>query len=60
MVRWSQREHADRAMGEILKHLASEVRTEELRAQIRKGSFSFLSHREVSAQEMCTVCFPYQ
>ena len=42
MVRWSQREHADRAMGEILKHVASEVRTEELKPQIRKGSSFFL------------------
>jgi len=41
----------DRAMGEILKRVASEVRTQELRAQIRKVGSAFLSHREVSAQE---------
>jgi hypothetical protein len=41
----------DRAMGKILKHVASEVRTEELKAQIRKVGSAFLTHREVSAQE---------
>ena len=45
---------SDRAMGEILKRLASEVRTQELRAQIRKVGSAFLSHRQVGAQE--TVC----
>ncbi len=38
----------DRAMGEILKRVASEVRTE---AQIRKVGSAFLSHGEVSVQE---------
>jgi len=41
----------DRAMGEILMCVASEVRTQELRAQIRKVGSAFLSHREVSVQE---------
>ena len=44
----------DRAMGEILMCVASEVRTQELRAQIRKVGSAFLSHRKVGAQE--TVC----
>ena len=44
----------DRAMDEILKNVASEVRTEEFKTQIRKVWSAFLSHREVSAQE--TVC----
>ena len=41
----------DWAMGEILKHVASEVRTQEVKAQIRKVGSAFLSHREVSVQE---------
>ena len=41
----------DRAMDEILKHVASEVRTEEFKTQIRTVWSAFLSHREVSAQE---------
>ncbi len=41
----------DRAMGELLKHVASEARTEELKVQMRKVGSAFLTHREVSAQE---------
>ena len=41
----------DRAMGEILKHVGSEVRTQELKALIRKVGSAFLFHGEVSAQE---------
>ena len=41
----------DRAMGELLKRVASEARTEELKCQIRKVGSAFLTHREVSAQE---------
>ena len=41
----------DRAMGVLLKQVAAEVRTDELRAQLRKIGSAFLDHREVSAQE---------
>ena len=41
----------DRAMGVLLKHVASEARTKELKTQIRKVGSAFLTHREVSAQE---------
>ena len=41
----------DRAMGVLLKRVASEARTEELNSQIRKVGSAFLTHREVSAQE---------
>ena len=41
----------DRAMGELLKHVATETRTEELKAQI-------LNHREVSAQEAAYRILP--
>ena len=38
-------------MGELLKRVATEARTDELRTQLRKVGSAFLSHREVSAQE---------
>ena len=41
----------DRAMGVLLKQVAAEVRTDELRAQLHKIGSAFLDHREVSAQE---------
>ena len=41
----------DRAMGELLKRVASETRTEELKVQMKKVGSAFLTHREVSAQE---------
>ena len=41
----------DRALGELLRHVANEVRTEELRTQLNKVGSAFLTHREVSAQE---------
>ena len=43
----------DRAMGQLymLKRVASEARTEELKQQLRKVGSTFLTHREVSAQE---------
>ncbi len=41
----------DRAMGELLKRVASEATTEELKVQMRKVGSAFLTHREVSAQE---------
>ena len=41
----------DRAMGVLLKRVASEARTEELKSQMRKVGATFLTHREVSAQE---------
>ncbi len=42
---------SDRAMGVLLKQVAAEVRTDELRKQLRKIGSIFMSHREVSAQE---------
>ena len=41
----------DRAMGQLLKCVASEARTEELKQQLRKVGSVFLTHREVSVQE---------
>ena len=41
----------EKAMGALLKQVAAEVRTEELRTQLRKIGSAFLDHREVSAQE---------
>ena len=41
----------DRAMDVLLKHVASEARTEELKSQMRKVGSAFLTHREVNAQE---------
>ena len=41
----------DRAMGELLRHVANEVRTEELRTKLKKVGSAFLTHREVSAKE---------
>ena len=38
-------------MGVLLKQVAAEVRTDELRTQLRKIGSAFLDHREVSAQE---------
>ena len=40
----------DRAMGQLLKQVASEARTDELK-QLRKVGSAFLTQREVSAQE---------
>ena len=42
---------AERSMGELLKRVAGETRTDELRVQLRKVGSAFLTHREVSAQE---------
>ena len=41
----------DRSMGVLLKRVASEARTEELKSQIKKMGSAFLTHREISAQE---------
>ena len=41
----------DRSMGELLKRVTAEARTEELRTQLKKVGSAFLTHREVSAQE---------
>ena len=38
-------------MGVLLKRVASEARTEELKSQLRKVGSAYLTHREVSAQE---------
>ena len=39
-------------MGVLLKQVAAEVGTEELRTQLKRLGQHFLSHREVSAQEV--------
>ena len=41
----------ERSMGELLKKVSNEVRTEDLMTQLRKVGSAFLTHREVSAQE---------
>ena len=41
----------ERSMGELLKHVSNEVRTEALTTQLCKVGAAFLTHREVSAQE---------
>ena len=41
----------ERSMGELLKRVAAETRTDELKTQLRKVGSAFLTHREVSAQE---------
>ena len=41
----------DRVMGQLLKQVAAEARTEELKQQLKKVVSAFLTHREVSAQE---------
>ena len=38
----------EKSMGELLKNVANEVRTEELNCQLRKVGTAFLTHREVS------------
>ena len=41
----------ERSMGELLKRVAAEARTDELKTQLRKVGSAFISHGEVSAQE---------
>ena len=50
----------DRARGEILKRVASEVTTQQLKAQIKKVGSAFLSHGEIGAQETvnCVLSLP--
>lgn len=38
-------------MGEVLKAVSNEVRTEELSTQLHRVGMAFLTHRVVSAQE---------
>ena len=40
----------ERSMGELLKHVAAESRTDELKMQLRKVGSAFLTQRELSAQ----------
>ena len=44
-----------RSMGELLKRIAAECRTDELKTQLRKVGSAFLTHREVSAQDRSRV-----
>ena len=41
----------ERSMGELLKCVAAESRTDKLKMQLRKVGSAFLTHRELSAQE---------
>ena len=41
----------ERSIGELLKMVAAECRTDELNDQLRKVGSAFLTHRDVSAQE---------
>ena len=41
----------EKAMGELLRSVANENRSEELETQLKKVGSAFLNHREVSAQE---------
>ena len=41
----------EKAMGELLRSVANENRSEELKTQLKKVGSAFLNHREVSAQE---------
>ena len=41
-------------MGELLKRVAAEARTDELKSQLKVGS-AFLTHREVSAQAVYRI-----
>lgn len=41
----------ERSMGELLKRVAAEARTDELKTQLRKVGSAFLTHREMSAEE---------
>ena len=42
---------SERAMGELLRNVAKENRTDEMKLQLRKVGSAFLTHCEVSAQE---------
>ena len=42
---------SERAMGELLRNVANENRTDEMKLQLRKVGSAFLNHTEVSAQE---------
>ena len=42
---------SEKAMGELLKTVINENRSDELKSQLRKVGSAFLTHREVSAQE---------
>lgn len=41
----------EKAMGKLLKQVADEYRTEELKTKLNRVGSAFLTHREVSAQE---------
>ena len=41
----------EKSMGELLKRVAAEARTDELKSQLRKVGSAFLTHSEVIAQE---------
>ena len=47
-------------MGELLRNVVNETRTDELNLQLRKVGSAFLNHREVSAQEAvyCIMSIP--
>ena len=41
----------EKAMGQLLRSVAEENRTDELKVQLKKVGSAFLNHREVSAPE---------
>ena len=49
----------DRAMGVLLKRVASEATTEELKSQMGKVGSAFLTHRGVHKRQSTGYC-PYQ
>ena len=50
----------EKSMSELLRTVANEVRTQEINKQLRKVGTTFLTHREVSAQEAVyrLLCMP--
>lgn len=42
---------SERAMDHLLKHISEEVRNDEFHLQLKKIGATYLTHREVSAQE---------
>ena len=45
----------EKKMDVLLKQVVAEVRTDELRTQLKKIGSPFLDHREVSAQEVTYI-----
>ena len=50
----------DRAMGELLKQVASESRTEELKVQMRKVGSAFFNSEKLVPKKLCIEFCHYQ